>query len=397
LYEDIICYIIVTGLAIEKGGYSLMPIYKAKGKKNGLQKYIVRINYISDSGEQKQLSRMAYGLDMAKNLEMNLLDKLKNKGEMPTKKMTVQELYNEYIEVKTYELRKRTIYNIKYTFKTYFLPTYKNYRLDKITVKEVQNWKISMEKRNLALNTKRKIYIFINAMMNYAVKMEYFQKNPFTKMGNFRNTLNIKSEMSIYTPEEFKKFITAAKESAEEKEKLKNDLSEWDYYVFFGIAFYTGLRKGEIHALKWSDIDGSYLTVNRSITQRLNDDETAPKNRSSIRTLEIPLPLKKVLGEHKKRQQRLHNFNNDFRICSNIRDSSIYRKQKNYSDTAGVKNIRIHDFRHSHASLLANSNINIQEIARRLGHAQIEITWNTYCHLYPREEEKAIAILNRVA
>lgn len=56
------------------------------------------------------------------------------------------------------------------------------------------------------------------------------------------------------------------------------------YYVFFAIAFYTGLRKGEIHGLKWDDISGDYLSVKRSITQKLGngDRETPPKNRSYL-------------------------------------------------------------------------------------------------------------------
>ena len=61
-----------------------------------------------------------------------------------------------------------------------------------------------------------------------------------------------------------------------------------------------------------------------------------------------------------------------------------------------MKTIRIHDFRHTHASLLANEGINIQEIARRLGHSKIEITWNIYSHLYPREEERAVAVLDSI-
>ena len=65
-------------------------------------------------------------------------------------------------------------------------------------------------------------------------------------------------------------------------------------------------------------------------------------------------------------------------------------------EAAGVKAIRVHDFRHSHASLLANEGINIQEIARRLGHAKISMTWDTYSHLYPREEERAVKILNNI-
>jgi len=354
----------------------------------------VRINYIDDSGHAKQLTRIAYGSDSAKNLELSLYDKLKNKGEMTTQKMTTQELYDEYIEVKAYELRKTTITRIKEIYDCYISPIFKNYHIDKIRTETVKDWKMSMEKKNLALNTKKMAFIYFNSMINYAIKMEYLQKNPLSKVGNFKATLNIKPKMNIYTPEEFKKFITSAKEFAVKKEELNNDLSEWNYYVFFNIAFYTGLRKGEIHALKWSDINGSYLTVNRSIAKRFNI-ETAPKNKSSIRTLQMPLPLIDVLSEQRQRQQITHNFTDDFRICNNICNTTLQRRNVLYSQKAGLeKIIRIHDFRHSHASALANSNINIQEVARRLGHTRVEMTWNTYCHSYPKEEEKAVAILN---
>jgi len=373
-----------------------MPIYKANGKKDGLQKYIVRINYIADNGQPKQLTRIAHGLDVAKNLEMRLNEELKNKGELPIKKMTVRELFNEYKEVKKYEWRKMSLIRIQQIFEYYVLPTFGNYFIDKITVRSVQEWKIFMEKRNLSLKTKKLAFTCFSSMIKYAIKMEYLYQNSLTKVGNFKDTLNIKPKMNFYTPQEFKMFISSAKDKAQVKEKLQNDLSEWNYYVFFNIAFYTGLRKGEIHALKWSDIDSSHLTVSRSIAQRPIgvDIETAPKSQSSIRTIQMPLPLIEVLNEHEQRQQILHNFTDDFRICNNVRDTTIRRKNILYSTSIGLKTIRIHDFRHSHASVLANNNINIQEVSRRLGHAQIEITWNTYCHLYPKEEEKAIAVLN---
>ena len=79
-----------------------------------------------------------------------------------------------------------------------------------------------------------------------------------------------------------------------------------------------------------------------------------------------------------------------------MRDTSISNKNIQFADKAGLPHIRIHDFRHSHASLLANEGINIQEIARRLGHSKIETTWDTYSHLYPREEERAVNILNKI-
>jgi len=378
-----------------------MPIYKTNGEKDGKKKYIVRINYVADSGEPKQLTRVAYGSTAAKNLETKLTNDIKLKGEKPMRKMKVQELLNEYKEVKRYEVKETTQIRIDQNFNCYILPTFKDYCIDKITPKAVQEWKIALEKRNLSLNTKKLAFCHLRTFINYAIKMDYLNTNPLTRVGGFRknsaNDLADKSALNIYMPDEFKSFITVAKKIAEEKEK-QNNLSEWDFYVFFNIAFYTGLRKGEIFALKWSDIEGEYLTVKRTVTQRLSrnggDIESTAKSKKSMRTIQLPMPLTKILIEQKKRQRLLHNFTDDFRICSNIRDTTLQRRNRAYAAMAGLKTIRVHDFRHSHASVLANSNINIQEISRRLGHSQVEITWNTYCHLYPKEEEKAVEILN---
>jgi len=88
----------------------------------------------------------------------------------------------------------------------------------------------------------------------------------------------------------------------------------------------------------------------------------------------MPLPLIRILKEHKKRQAQLKNFTDDYRICGaerSVRDTTVQRKNEKYAKMAGLKVIRIHDFRHSHVSVLANENINIQEVARRLGHSRI--------------------------
>jgi len=377
-----------------------MPIYKVDGvKKDGLQKYNVRVNYIDSNGNPKQLTRTAYGSEAAKDLERRLTDEQKSKGESPTKKMTVQQLFDEYINVKQYEIRDTSLTQIKSHCELYILPTFKDVRIDRLGVNLLQDWKVSIEQRELSLNTKKHAFSDFRAMLNYAVKMEYVSKNPLFKLNNFKDADGIKQEMGFYTAQEFMQFISTAKKVAQEKQAKSKNLSEWDYYVFFSIAFYTGLRKGEIHALKWSDIDGSYLSVKRSISQKGGDKETPPKNKSSIRTLQMPLPLVKILNEHKKRQAILKNFNDDFRVCggeSCLRDTSLDKENRLYSELSGQKRIRIHDYRHSHASVLANEGINIQEVARRLGHSKIEMTWNTYSHLYPREEERAVDVLNSI-
>ena len=384
-----------------------MPIYKANGKKDGLQKYLVRINYISNSGKAQQLTRTAYGLEAAKDLERKLAAEQKGKGDTPAKKMTVQQLFDEYINVKQYKIKEVSLDKCRRTFVYHILPMFKDVRIDRLTVAMLQEWKVSMEERltakqtRLLLGTKQHTYHNFNAMLNYAVNMEYLPKNPLSKVGNFTDTASIKKEIQYYTAQEFQQFINAAKEYAGEREVKYKDLSEWDYYVFFSIAFYTGLRKGEIHAAKWSDINGKYISVKRSVmlTRIGEDRETSPKNKSSIRTLQMPLPLIKILDTHKKRQSQLKSFSDEFRICGgevHLRDSTISGRNAKFAKLSGLKRIKIHEFRHSHVSILANEGINIQEISRRLGHAKIEMTWNTYSHLYPREEERAVEVLNTI-
>lgn len=380
-----------------------MPIYKVDKIKNneGLQKYRVRVNYNDELVHKKQLTRVAYGIDAAKDMERRLEFQIKTEHEMSVKKMTLQELFNDYIETKKFEVRETTLDKSKRIINYYILPILKDVYIDKLTVTVLKKWKLSMEKRKLSVITKNNVYTELRAMLNYAVRMEYIQKHQLNKVGNFKDVLSRKKEMNFYTPEEFKKFIKVAKNQAQFKEKNNNSLYEWNFYVFFNIAFYTGLIKGEIHALRWTDIEENYLKVTKSISQKLKkgDTEIPPKNKSSIRTNQIPLPLIDILQEHKKRQQNNPQYSEDSRILGDgrcIRDTTLEERNKYYAKLAGVKKIRIHDFRHSHASFLVNMGINIQQVAKRLGHTKVEITWNTYSHIYPREEERAIEILNAV-
>ncbi len=380
-----------------------MPITKTNKKKDGLTGYRVRVNYTDSGGKHRQVERMAYGLAEAKDLETKLNIEL-SKAALPSS-MTVQKLYDEYILYKKHEVRVTTLDKTDRMLRRYILPLLKDIKLEKLNVKTLQKWKNDIneldktkgEEGKLGITTKKNIYGELRTMLNYAVKMEYIPQNPISKLGNFKDVyINEKlDEFSYYTPEQFKKYIECAKPDS-------NILNEWSYYVFFNIAYYTGMRKGEINALKWTDIDGDIIHVRRSVAQKLKGIdvmETAPKNKSSIRSLQIPIPLKNILDEHLLRQKQFDEFTKDWRVCggpSCIPDNTLRLKNIEFADNADLPHIRVHDFRHSHASVLANNGINIQEIARRLGHSKIEITWNTYSHLYPREQERALNILNQI-
>lgn len=379
-----------------------MPIYKMtddKGKpikKDGKQKYRVRINYVDNLGKSKQIDRIAFGVDEAKQLERELNHSIKQ--ETPTANITIKQLYDEYIKSKKHEVRETTLDKSINVLSLHILPYLGDKKIDKLTVPVLQDWKQKIEAEGFAIRMRKNIYGEFRALLNFGVKMEYMQKNPLLKVGNFKAPLEIQKEMDFYTPDEFKTFITTARECAEQS---TSDMSTWGYYVFFCIAFYTGMRKGEINALQWTDIKNNEINITKSVAQKLKGEDriTPPKNKSSVRTIQIPTPLAQVLNEHKERCKTMDNFSDDLFICGGLRplrDTSIENFNKKFAKTAGVKKIRIHDFRHSHASLLANEGINIQEIAKRLGHAKVSITLETYSHLYPKEEERAMNVLNKI-
>lgn len=371
-----------------------MPITKTNNVKDGKRQYRVRVNYVDALGNYRQKERRVYGMSEARAAEAEMLHE---KDQPIYKQLTLQQLYTEYIETKSHEVRESSLMKTQQRLRAHVLKYLGDCKLSKLTRPVLQNWKNTIAKTDLAINTKRDIYAGFRAMLNYAVKMDYVSKNSLVVVGNFKEVLfeTPAQKIQYYTADEFVKFASELKRSAK-------TLNDWGFYTFFCIAFYTGMRKGEINALRWSDIDSDVIHVRRSVNQKLRGEDvyTPPKNRSSYRDLQMPKPLQTVLAEHKERQQRCcPEWSHDLLVCGGIkplRDSSIDKVNRRCAAAAGLHRIRIHDFRHSHASLLANAGINIQEVARRLGHSKVETTWNTYAHLYPREEERALVVLNDI-
>lgn len=375
-----------------------MPINKTNKKKNGLQGYRVRVNYTDMNGNPQQVERMAYGLSEAQLLEKQLLIEFKERKEISKSKVTINQLVEEYGEYHKIEVKASSLDSIMKTLRLRVQPYLGECRLDKLTQPRLAEWKVTIGKQDLSDATKKNAYSIFVALLNYAVKMQYIPKNPLAILGNFKDSSDVSKQpqkLRYYTSEQFQKYISTAK-------KHCSTVTDWGFYVFFNLAFFTGCRKGEINALKWSDLEGETLHIRRQITQKLKgqDIETTPKTKSSIRDLQVPKPLMKILEEHKARQQAAsHLFTEEYRICGGekpLRDTTIDKKNRQFADKADLPRITIHEFRHSHASLLINNGIVIQEVSRRLGHSTVEQTWNVYSHLYPNQEEKALEVLNKI-
>lgn len=375
-----------------------MAINKTNKKKNGLQGYRVRVNYTDMNGNPQQVERMAYGLSEAQLLEKQLLIEFKERKEVSKSKMTINQLVEEYGEYHKIEVKASSLDSIMKTLRLRVQPHLGECRLDKLTQPRLAEWKVTIGKQDLSDTTKKNAYSIFVALLNYAVKMQYIPKNPLAILGNFKDSSDVSKQpqkLRYYTSEQFQKYIATAK-------KHCSTVTDWGFYIFFNLAFFTGCRKGELNALKWSDLDGNTLHIRRQITQKLKgqDVETTPKTKSSIRDLQVPKPLMKILEEHKARQRAATPlFTEDFRICGGerpLRDTTIDKKNRQFADEAELPRITIHEFRHSHASLLINNGIVIQEVSRRLGHSTVDQTWNVYSHLYPNQEEKALEILNKI-
>lgn len=372
-----------------------MPIYKTDVKKDGLQQYRVRVAYTDINGKHHQIERVAYGKQEAQDLEARiLLDFDPHKV-----RLSVDELIEEYLRAKSVDVRETTLDKTRRVLSICVSPFIGHIMLHRLSVPTMQKWKQQIAEQDLKIKTKQNYYKECNALLKYAVRVGRMEQNPLDRVGNFKDVLfeKPKEKLQYYTAEQYQSFAAQARKNAQESGKDHG----WGIYTFFSIAFYTGARKGEINALRWSDVDGDTLHIRRSVSQKIKGEDrfTPPKNQSSYRDVLVPVPLMQILNEQKERAMGSTEFSEDDLICGGkrpLRDTVIENANKAFAEAAGLPHIRIHDFRHTHATLLINHGINVQEIARRLGHSDVKMTWNTYAHLYPQEEQRALEILNKI-
>lgn len=371
-----------------------MPIYNTGKVKNGKTQYRVFVNFTDVNGKLKRKTKCVYGLREAQNIEKQLTVSVRES--VTTKSMTLQQLYDEYISFKEHEVRRSTLEKCKSVLNNHVMNTeLPNMRIDRLTKQVLQEWKNNLAKKDIMVSTKNNAIRDFNAMLNYAVKLDYIPKNPLSELGKFKDAYfqTADEKIHFYTPEQFKQYIVVAKDS-------RDTIVDYGCYIFFLLAFYTGMRKGELNALKWSDIVGNTIYVRRSINQKVKGyEETPPKNKASYRSLQIPQKVIKELRKYRATISEIMQYCENLRVCGRekpIPDTVLENHNKQYAKAAGLHHIRIHDFRHSHASLLCNENINIMEVSRRLGHSDVKMTWNTYSHLYPKSEEQAVSVLENV-
>lgn len=293
--------------------------------------------------------------------------------------MDFASFWNLYRDDMEQRLRENTMRSKDYIVELKILPYFGKMKMLDITAADIRKWQNTLMKQKYAPTYLKTINNQLSAVFNYAVRYYDLPKNPCTRAGSMGK--GKAEEMEFWTQEEFETFIEYVKDKP------------ISYYAFLTL-YWTGVRLGELLALTLADFDAEEKTL--SITksyQRINGKDviTEPKTAKSKRVIALPDFLAEELEEYVNRLYGM--MANDRLFC--ITKSYLEKEMKRGVELSGVKKIRLHDLRHSHASLLI-SKLEAQPnlVADRLGHEKIQTTLSTYSHLYPNQSRDLADQLN---
>lgn len=292
------------------------------------------------------------------------------------------DLYNLYLDYQTATKRPSTIRNLKYCYDNYFHQFYGK-KIDKITKALLSRWQIDLLSKGLRNGTIEKAQKCLRAIFNFGVKFEYISRNPFT-LPFVRNNDEKKQEMQTWTIEEFRQFISVIDNAIEK--------------ALFETLFYSACRIGELMAIEIRDFQNGYITINKQITKE--GITQAVKNKNGNRIVPLPKNLADELEEIiEKYYYGISDKNNTSWLFCGLpyrsRKQVEYHKNE-YCKLANVKQIRLHDFRHSMVTyLLADNKFTYKEVADFIGD-DVKSVIDTYGHTYGDLNNKILSALNEI-
>lgn len=199
--------------------------------------------------------------------------------------------------------------------------------------------------------------------------------------------------MQVWDAVQVTQFLTAAERTS--------------HYALFYTALHTGMRRSELLGLRWQDISGNTLSVSRGLVQTKDNNYhyTGTKRSSSRRTIALTSSNAVVLRKHKESMTALALLNgyalkpDTLIFChgdgSPLRPNSITRSWDTLVKRTGLPVIRLHDARHTHATLLLKAGVHAKIVQERLGHASIQMTLDLYSHVTPGMQDAAAEIFDK--
>jgi len=304
-------------------------------------------------------------------------------------KITLSDYLNKWItDYAKPKLAKRSYDRYEDIIKKYIVPELGRVQLSQLMPGQLQGLYSKWLDKGLSHATIRYHHAVIHNALKSAVKWGLLGRNvcDAVEVPNKQ-----RKDMQIWDEGEILKFLDFAKDSK--------------YYELFYLALFSGMRRSELLALRWADVDLllSQIHVTRGL-QQLKDNSlvfTQPKSEKSRRTIALPPSATLLLKDYRDRialekavKGKMLNEDDLLFTRDNskpIRPNTLTYAWKILVATSGLKKIRLHDARHSHASLLLAQGVHPKIVQERLGHATIAMTLDTYSHVAPGLQEKAAA------
>jgi len=347
-----------------------MPAYKDKERNT----WYVKFNVTDHTGKRYQKLKRGFAT------KREALDYERNFNPPKGENITFAQLYEIYMDDISNRLKHSTLQSKIHIFKNHLLPYFGNRKIFDITPNDIRTWQNSYLDKGYAPTYLSTIHNHLSSILHFAVRFHNLPSNPCIMAGNMGSTSA--DEMQYWTYEEFQKFIAVFSD----KPKAK---------LAFNILYWTGMREGELLALTYNDLDYTAKEININKTYyryKQQDYVTSPKTPKSVRRVPIPDFLCSDI------QAYISETNPDAlsdRVFCNTRDFLSYELRRGCRQ-AGVKQIRIHDFRHSHVSLLINMGFTPVIIAQRVGHTNASTTLDVYSHMFPHQQDDLVAALEKL-
>lgn len=362
------------------------------------------LGYNSDG---KRIRKQFYG--KTKKEVMNKMIDYKsdfNKGLIvQDEKITVQEWIKIWLfELKANDLKPSTVERYSGVYDNYI----KNTGIGKCKLKNLKATNIKLYYNRLieegkTVNIVKTVNKILKASLNGAKMNGYLYVNVCENVTLPKEKIKEKKEVAVFTLDEEKKLLTS----------IKNH----KYKMVFILALGTGLRIGELMALKWSNInfENKTLDVNRAMSRAyvfengkkvFKIEENTPKTNSSIRTVPIPSNVLKELQEHKKKQDLFKKlyaevYEDRGYVFANplgefIKPDTISKSYAKLLKEIGIPHKKFHSLRHTYATRLSEKGVSLKTIQKLLGHASIRMTADIYTHVMNEEKVLAVEKINDI-
>ena len=353
--------------------------------------------YITDekSGKRKQISR-----ESREDLEDFLYDKyFAEDEELAKKRATMESLYDEWAEYKSLFVSESSIKRYRCTWNA----LYKNAPVVKkpivsITKTELERWLLSVVRsKNMNNHQYISFSCIARQILDYAVELEIIDSNPFDKIRIQKKRI-LKPEIKGPT-------ITQVFMEDERQLLIKYAMKQYDKrrdyvqkFTSLAIAFllYVPLRRGELVALRFDDLDGNRLVLTdsyshgtKSLTGRLKDIE-------GWRTVDVVPPALEIIEKIRQERIRLGLPTDGCIFTVNEKYGSLYsalgKTINKYCDEVGIPRRSLHKTRKTCASKMHADGVNDLIIQAQLGHKDLRTTYNSYCYDVTTDAERYRAI-----